>query len=245
MANSDITTIANTTKREVEKAFNVLDAIHTSDAFQKLLDKLWELRPRHERQVFIRDVIHNPGQLEASGISQDGDVSLQRTYFDDNRPTLMALVYHLPEGLGFQKVTITYDDTTRWKGDDGDSIENPFKAPILRYRSPIEDMAGSEHVIGNILALPDDADKKLAAVRNLTPDSFAGIHIPELRVAARWFEHDAPMLDPATLRYISPTVYVDGPPRNPIPPVKPPPGGGGDWTTCVSVGYGLCASVGK
>ena len=244
MTSLDISAIANATKREVENAFDALEAVHTSDAFQKLLEKLWELQPGVERQVFIRDIVHNQAQLEDYGLTKGSKVALQRTYFDDDRPTLMALVFHLPEGLGFRKVTITYDDITRYKGDGGDLMANPFTASILRYRTSMEDMAGSEHVIRTVLALPEDPDEKLIAIRHLSPDSLAGMHIPELRVAARWFEHDTSMLDPTATRYQVPSKYDDGPPKNPRPPVKPPRPGGGA-TTCVSLGWYLCASQGN
>jgi hypothetical protein len=153
----------------------------------------------------------------------------------------MALVYHLPKNLGFEKVTITYDDTGEYLSEAENPARNPFKEGIAEYRMEVEELAGSEQVVSTVLALPKNPDERLQAVRSLTPDNLAGKHIPALRVAARWFEHEAPMSDST----VTPYVYVDGyPPGNPGPKPNPLPKPV-DLTICGSLGKIACVSVGK
>lgn len=107
-----MTTNSTVLAEEIRKALGALNDVYTSGAFVALLDELWALPPGQHRQRFVRDVILNPSILEARGVVLPAGVELQRTYFDDDRPTLFALVAHLPEDqdLTWRKVTITVDD---------------------------------------------------------------------------------------------------------------------------------------
>jgi hypothetical protein len=47
------------------------------------------------------------------------DIIFQRSAFSDNRPSLFCMTKYLPDGIGWKKVTITFD--------------NPDGEPALRY----------------------------------------------------------------------------------------------------------------
>jgi len=55
---------------------------------------------------------------------------IQRTAFRDNRPTQFAIVKHLPHGYTWEKVTITFDNTTgeppiRYENVVNDTLATP------------------------------------------------------------------------------------------------------------------------
>lgn len=90
--------------------FAVLRTVYESTPFRAVLDELWNLAPGTMRRRFVRDVLLDEQARSARGIRLPAEVELQRTWFGDDRPTLFALVAHLPDGLTWKKVTFTVDD---------------------------------------------------------------------------------------------------------------------------------------
>jgi hypothetical protein len=94
----------------IREAFGEIEKVYGDATFRQALDELWTLQPGEERQVFVRDQLLDRSARNARGLELPESVEIQRTYFDDDRPTLFALVAHLLPGLIWEKVTITVDD---------------------------------------------------------------------------------------------------------------------------------------
>lgn len=105
-------TDAATLEAEMREALATLNHVYSSEPFRALLDELWSLPPGQLRQRWVKDVLLNESTRNARGVLLPDGVEIQRTYFDDDRPTLFALVSHLPpdKDLTWEKVTITIDD---------------------------------------------------------------------------------------------------------------------------------------
>jgi hypothetical protein len=86
--------------------------------FRALLDEMWNL-PKEHRAEWVRQVILSDEALAARGIVVPAGMTLQRSAFADNRPTLFCVTKHLPPGLHWHKVTITFD--------------NPSGPPAIRF----------------------------------------------------------------------------------------------------------------
>lgn len=97
-------------RQGVDDALTELESVYRSEPFVALLDELWRVQPGQSRYEWVQENVIDPASLEARGIHLPTNIRLERTYFDDDRPTLFALVKHLPPGLPFTKVTITVDD---------------------------------------------------------------------------------------------------------------------------------------
>ena len=67
--------------------------------------------PGELRERFIRGVLINPEELRRRGVEVPEDITVQRSAFEDNRPTLFCVVKYLPEiGKERKKVTVTFDE---------------------------------------------------------------------------------------------------------------------------------------
>lgn len=87
--------------------------------FQGLLEEMAAV-PEAERAEWVRLVILDDAQLAKRGVIVPQGMVLQRSSFSDDRPTLFCVTKHLPPGLHWRKVTITFD--------------NPSGEPAIRYR---------------------------------------------------------------------------------------------------------------
>lgn len=96
-------------QEKLDRAFHGVNQLIASDAFKSLLHEIWSLPPelRHE---FVETVILDPEQLSLRGLEIPPDVTLQRSWFADDRPTLFCVVKHVEEGAGWRKVTATFDN---------------------------------------------------------------------------------------------------------------------------------------
>ena len=94
---------------EMEAAFNALEQFAMTPQFLSLLGQMWRLSPS-ERHDFVDLIWMNPDQLKRACIVCPEGVSIQRSWFEDNRPTLFCLVKSLPPDLIWKKVTITFDN---------------------------------------------------------------------------------------------------------------------------------------
>lgn len=95
---------------QLERALAEIADFATSAEFQAVLAELWSLPPETRAQ-FVLDVILQPNEMSRRGVSLPPGIQLQRSWFADNRPTLFCITKHLPQGLLWDKVTITFDNT--------------------------------------------------------------------------------------------------------------------------------------
>lgn len=93
----------------IRKALGELHAFAASPSFRRLLDEMGAFPPE-ERHEFVRTVILDDRALAARGVVTPPGVELQRSAFADDRPTLFCMTKHLPEGLVWEKVTLTFDN---------------------------------------------------------------------------------------------------------------------------------------
>lgn len=99
----------NQTKELVKKAFmDIVDFVSTK-SFQVLVEELYS-RPSEERRRFVFDVLLSPDELKARDITVPDGLTIQRSSFEDNRPTLFCVTKLLPSGCVWDKVTATFDE---------------------------------------------------------------------------------------------------------------------------------------
>jgi hypothetical protein len=86
-----------------------------SSPFRDVLRELSEL-PEALRHEFVDLVLLDNEQLSLRGVTVPEGLSIQRSYFADNRPTLFCVVAHVPPGFGWKKLTVTYDNQMIGRG---------------------------------------------------------------------------------------------------------------------------------
>lgn len=79
----------------------------TSEPFLRVMREFAEV-PRARRHDFIRRVLINRDAMQQRGVHVPEDLIIQRSAFEDRRPTLFCVVKHLPEPE--KKVTVTFDE---------------------------------------------------------------------------------------------------------------------------------------
>ena len=94
---------------EIRAALAEVSAFVQEPPFSDLIGELWAL-PLDERKVFVREVLIDGAELHRRGVVVPEGLVVQRSAFRDGRPTLFCVVKHLPPGLGWEKVTITFDN---------------------------------------------------------------------------------------------------------------------------------------
>lgn len=92
-----------------------------SPQLRELLSEMWQLPPflRHE---FVDLVVLNDEELSRRGVQVPPDMNLQRSWFEDERPTLFCITKSLPPGIGWKVVTVTVDNPA---GSDTAAIWKP------------------------------------------------------------------------------------------------------------------------
>jgi hypothetical protein len=128
-------------------------------------------------------------------------------------------------------------------------VPNPFIAQLDSMSDALVDMASRARVVSVLDSLPTELEPRLESVRQLTPAALIGVEedmIPGLRVAPRWFEHEAPAQDAhSSARYVLNFIpREDGSGGRPFPYPTTGSGGKGGATICVSVGAVLCGTIG-
>ena len=83
----------------------------STEAFQSVFAEM-EALPERLRHEFVELVWLDPGELARRGLSVPDDLQIQRSFFGDKRPTLFCVNKFLPEGMGWKRVTVTYDNQT-------------------------------------------------------------------------------------------------------------------------------------
>ncbi|HEY0153941.1 MAG TPA: hypothetical protein VGB92_18155 [Longimicrobium sp.] len=96
--------------RHVQQALEDITQFVVSPPFERVLAEFAAV-PREQRSLFIRSVLINPEELERRGVQIPEGLTVQRSAFEDDRPTLFCVTKYLPDmGTAKKKVTVTFDD---------------------------------------------------------------------------------------------------------------------------------------
>ena len=95
----------------LRNAFNEIRHFAFSEPFVSVLAEFWAT-PESERPTFVSQILLNRDELRKRRVILPNDILIQRSAFRDNRPTQFAIVKHLPHGYIWEKVTMTFDNTT-------------------------------------------------------------------------------------------------------------------------------------
>ncbi len=93
----------------------ILDGLATiqdfvgQEEFQAILREMWML-PDALRHEFVELIWLDDKELARRGLKIPSHLTIQRSWFEDRRPTLFCVSSHLPQGIGWKKVTITFDN---------------------------------------------------------------------------------------------------------------------------------------
>jgi hypothetical protein len=80
-----------------------------SENFINIVKECFAL-PERLRHEFVELVLLSTEQLSARGVHIPHGLRIQRSYFADRRPTLFCVTCALPDGCGWKKVTMTFDN---------------------------------------------------------------------------------------------------------------------------------------
>jgi len=97
------------TKEEAVEAYKKIRSFVELSEFQELLKELNNVAPE-DRPQFVQAVLLNTTELKTRGINTPDDLTIQRTVFQDGRPTLFCITKYLSDGV--TKATITFDNPT-------------------------------------------------------------------------------------------------------------------------------------
>lgn len=75
--------------------------------FKQLINDLYSTE-KEKRFDFVKNVILNKEEIKKRRICIPNNISIERSYFFDDRPTLFCIVKYLEDNT--RKVTITFDD---------------------------------------------------------------------------------------------------------------------------------------
>lgn len=111
----------------IQAALDDISTFIATPAFQKVLVE-FSATPTARRGHFVRSVLINREELARRGVQVPEDLTIQRSAFEDDRPTLFCITKYLPDmGAARKKVTVTFDET--WE----QSLEIPgFSADQLQ-----------------------------------------------------------------------------------------------------------------
>lgn len=97
----------DTRRRWMAEALTDLHQYVRTPGFRGLLDEMNKLPTIRAKDHFVRTVLLNAEQLEARGALPPEGVVVQRSRFQDSRPTVFCVVKYLPDPT--KKMTITFD----------------------------------------------------------------------------------------------------------------------------------------
>jgi hypothetical protein len=103
---------------EIESAFAEVASFVSTPEMQNVMREISSL-PQEKRAQYVLDVLLNAEELKKRGVDVPEGLTVQRSAFRDNRPTLFCVTKYLPPGLDWKKVTVT--------------IDNPSGEPALPY----------------------------------------------------------------------------------------------------------------
>jgi hypothetical protein len=99
------------TEQEIKSSLDEIRNFVATEAFLSVLGDLFAL-PEHLRHEFVEAVLLDPALLKSRGVDVPDTLSIQRSHFSDNRPTLFCVSKELKENIGWKKVTFTFDNQT-------------------------------------------------------------------------------------------------------------------------------------
>lgn len=98
-------------RSDISASIIEIGAFVTTASFRSLLEQIYGI-PKEQRPEFVRQNVLNSSYLANLGITIPKDMKLQRSHFDDNRPTLFCVTKYLKHAYPWHKVTITFDSET-------------------------------------------------------------------------------------------------------------------------------------
>ncbi|MFD9412496.1 hypothetical protein ACFWBN_36590 [Streptomyces sp. NPDC059989] len=119
-------------EQAVHAAMRDITRFANTPEFRSVLSEMWAVAPAR-RAGFVVDVLLDAKELAARGVSIPKGLTIQRSTFRDNRPTLFCIVKHLPPGLLWEKVTVTFD--------------NPSGAPALLYKDMVRNIRSTAEML--------------------------------------------------------------------------------------------------
>lgn len=93
---------------ELAEFFRPLVDLVCQPSFVALLKETMSL-PESVQHEFIEIAWLDPAILKQRGVVIPDGVTVERSWFADQRPTLFCVVAHLPAGYGWEKITFTFD----------------------------------------------------------------------------------------------------------------------------------------
>jgi hypothetical protein len=105
----DISTISQDLNQAIQSAMGEIIDFTSKKEFQAVLSEMFSLPP-HLRSEFVELVWLDKTVLRMRGLENREDLVIQRSEFADKRPTLFCVSKVLPPGLGWHKVTVTFDN---------------------------------------------------------------------------------------------------------------------------------------
>lgn len=114
---------------DIENAINEVSEFAFSDEFGAVMAELLNT-PWEERHAFVRDVMIRPAELARRGVQVPDGLTIQRSWFEDDRPTLFCITKYLPHN-STKKVTITFDEgwEHEYFGTEVDELSEETDAP--------------------------------------------------------------------------------------------------------------------
>lgn len=96
--------------KNIGAALDDVSAFIATPAFRKVLAE-FSATPTPLRGHFVRSVLINTEELARRGVQVPEDMTIQRSAFEDDRPTLFCITKYLPDmGAAKKKVTVTFDE---------------------------------------------------------------------------------------------------------------------------------------
>jgi hypothetical protein len=109
IAMEDPSKIRQDLNHAIEAAMEEIIDFASAKEFQAVLSEMFSLPP-HLRYEFVELVWLDKTLLRMRGLKIPEGLVIQRSEFADKRPTLFCVSKVLPPGLGWHKVTITFDN---------------------------------------------------------------------------------------------------------------------------------------
>lgn len=91
-----------------ESLNEILDFVELPE-FQSMLSEMWQL-PTEIRHEFVELVILDTDEHKRRGLKVPIGMDMQRSWFEDERPTLFCVTKKLQPGMGWKIVTVTIDN---------------------------------------------------------------------------------------------------------------------------------------
>ena len=93
---------------QVQKAWDELIAFCSQQPFLELTKEMWSL-PVELQQEFAETAFHDASLLVSRGAIVPDGLVVQRSLFEDARPTLFCVTKKLPDACIWDKITATFD----------------------------------------------------------------------------------------------------------------------------------------